>query len=72
MKNNNQQERERVKVYVRSLGRVATVRRVEDDPVWGKQYLVSTYSPAWGPEYHWVKENDVEQVRSVRASSKPE
>ena len=68
---NQQDGRERVKVYVRSMGRVATVRRVEDDPVWGKQYLVSTFSPMWGPEFHWVKEDDVEAVRSVRSGNKP-
>ena len=63
MKNSNQKP-ERVKVYVKSLEKSATVRRVEEDPVWGKHYLVSTYSPfwgpLWGPDYHWVKENDVE------------
>ena len=68
---NQQDGRERVKVYVRSMGRVATVRRVEDDPVWGKQYLVSTFSPMWGPEFHWVKEGDVEAVKSMRSSNKP-
>lgn len=57
---------DRVKVYVRSLDKVATVRRVEDDPIWGKQYLVSTYSYEWGPESHWVKEDDVEHVKKVR------
>lgn len=72
MKNNqSNQERERMKVYVRSLGKVATVRRIEDDPVHGKQYLVSTYSPIWGPDYQWVKENDVEVVKSMRQTNKP-
>ena len=53
---------ERQKVYVRSLDKVATVRRIENDSVWGKQYLVSTYSRDWGPEYFWVKEDDVEEM----------
>jgi hypothetical protein len=53
---------ERQKVYVRSLDKVATVRRIENDSVWGKQYLVSTFSREWGPEYFWVKEDDVEEM----------
>jgi hypothetical protein len=36
---------------------------VEQDPVWGPQYLVSTYSREWGPEFFWVKEDDVEELR---------
>lgn len=68
MKNSNAKP-ERVKVYVKSLDKTATVRRVEEDSVWGKQYLVSTYSPfwgpLWGPDYHWVKESDIEFMRSI-------
>jgi hypothetical protein len=57
---------DRQKVYVRSLDKVATVRRIENDSVWGKQYLVSTYSREWGPEYFWVKEDDVEEMNGVK------
>lgn len=57
---------DRQKVYVRSLDKVATVRRIENDSVWGKQYLVSTYSREWGPEYFWVKEGDVEEMNGVK------
>lgn len=60
---------ERVKVYVKSLDKVGSVRRVEDDPVWGKQILVSTYSPEWGPQwgpdFHWVRESDVQYMNKV-------
>ena len=48
MKNGSNAKPDRVKVYVKSLNKSATVRRVEDDPVWGKQFLVSTYSPSGG------------------------
>ena len=57
---------DRQKVYVRSLDKVATVRRIENDSVWGKQYLVSTSSREWGPEYFWVKEGDVEEMNGVK------
>ena len=66
-KDNNRKphsEDDRPKVYVRSLNKVATVRKVEQDPVWGPQYLVSTYSREWGPEFFWVKENDVEELKN--------
>lgn len=56
-------EEERPKVYVRSLNKIATIRRIEQDSVWGPQYLVSTYSREWGPEFFWVKGDDVEEVR---------
>lgn len=52
------------KVWVQSLNKVAQIKRVERDPVWGLQYLVSVYSPDWigdtSPyEHFWVKEGDV-------------
>ena len=59
-------EEDRPKVYVRSLNRIATVRRIEQDPVWGPQYLVSTYSREWGPDYFWVKGDDVEEVGGAK------
>ena len=69
MKNGSNAKPDRVKVYVKSLNKSATVRRVEDDPVWGKQFLVSTYSPfwgpLWGPDLHWVKEEDVEMMNRI-------
>lgn len=61
---------DRPKVYVRSLNRVATVRRVEQDPIWGPQYLVSTYSREWGPEFFWVKGDDVEEVTVPKKSNR--
>ena len=56
------------KVFVQSLNKVGQVKKVERDPVWGLQYLVSIYSPEWigetAPyEHYWVKENDVLPVK---------
>lgn len=59
---------DRQKVYVRSVNKVATVRRVEQDPVWGPQYLVSTYSREWGPDFFWVKPDDVELIDKTEKS----
>ena len=73
MKSNNVKP-ERVKVYVKSLEKTASVRRVEEDPVWGKQYLVTTYSPfwgpLWGPDFHWVKEDDIEFMNRMGQNSR--
>lgn len=60
--NKKSSEEERPKVFVRSLGKVAFVRRIEQDSVWGPQYLVSTYTREWGPEYFWVMSKDVEEL----------
>ena len=51
------------KVFVQSLNKVGQVKRVERDPVWGSQFLVSIYSPEWigdtAPyEHFWIKEAD--------------
>jgi hypothetical protein len=56
------------KVYVNSLDKVATVRKVEEDPVWGTQYFVSTYSREWGPEFFWVKSSDVQPITTAKGS----
>ncbi len=56
------------KVWVQSLNKVGQVKKVERDPVWGSQYLVSVYSPEWIGDTHpyehfWVKEDDVFPVK---------
>lgn len=56
------------KVFVQSLNKVGQVKKVERDPVWGSQFLVSIYSPEWigdtAPyEHFWVKESDVFPVK---------
>jgi hypothetical protein len=56
------------KVFVQSLNKVGQVKKVERDPVWGSQFLVSVYSPDWigdtAPyEHFWVKEDDVIPVK---------
>ena len=63
-------EEERPKVFVRSLGKVASVRRIEQDSVWGPQYLVSTYSREWGPDYFWVMSKDVEELITSKTPKK--
>ena len=57
------------KVYIHSLDKVATVRKVEEDPVWGTQYFVSTYSREWGPEFFWVKSSDAQPMATLKGSS---
>jgi hypothetical protein len=61
---------DRPKVYVRSINKIATVRKVENDPVWGPQYLVSTYSREWGPDFFWVKGDDVDEIKDNRGTKR--
>jgi len=51
-----------IKVWLREEQKIAIVRRIEVHPNWGKQYLVTTHSPEWGPETFWVKERNVESM----------
>jgi hypothetical protein len=50
------------KIWLISEQTTGIVRKVENHPTWGKQYLVTTHSNDWGPETYWVKESNVEQV----------
>ena len=63
-------EDDRPKVFVRSLNKVATVRRIEQDSVWGPQYLVSTYSREWGPEFFWLMSGDVEEIVTSKSAKR--
>lgn len=50
------------KVWLVNEQTTGIVRKVENHPTWGKQYLITTHSNDWGPETYWVKESNVEQV----------
>ncbi len=63
---------DREKVYVPSMNKIASIRRVEYDPIWGPQLLVSTYSHEWGPEYHWVMGEKCEKILNNRTSAVPQ
>lgn len=60
----NKRVDDRLKVFVRSLNKIATVHRSEHDSVWGIQHFVSTFSREWGPDYFWVKAYEVDELVS--------
>jgi hypothetical protein len=59
----SEQQPQRKKVWLVNEQKVATVRKVEIHPNWGRQFLVTTHSNEWGPETFWVKESDVQEDR---------
>lgn len=43
----------------RTLG---TVKKIENDNTWGRQFLVCTHHDEWGDEYFWFTENEIHPV----------
>lgn len=70
MSKNTHEGVEPMKVYITSMDKTATVRKVENDPIWGPQYFVSTYSRDWGPEFFWVKSDDATVIVRPNANEK--
>lgn len=57
------EQQQRKKVWLIDEQKVATVRKVETHPNYGRQFLVTTHSNEWGPETFWVKESNVQEDR---------
>lgn len=57
-----QQKTPQQKVWLIEEQKSAIVRRIELHPNWGKQYLVTTFTPDWGPETFWTREENVESI----------
>jgi hypothetical protein len=63
------EKRKRMKVWVPSLNAKGEVRRVEHDPIWGPQYLVSVYNPRCIDETHpfechWVRGEECVEIQT--------